>query len=605
MLYIRSHMNKILSILFGFILSISILQAQPKLPLDRQAELYMQNGDFVTAIALYNQLIEKDSLNAVYLMNRGWAKLNASSFTQGADDLLKAATINNKCSRCFVGLAIFSMQQGWMNDALEQANMAVKTGDTASFNYFIRAQIHETKGDDYKAGLDFNRAIELNPYMADYYYSRGNFLFRMGKYEKAVDDFSSALLLEPEIADFHFQRGYTFYMMKQLNYAKIDINHAIQLDSNNADYWLGRGAIEEAQGDAQAAILSYSATIRINPYNALAYFNRANIYFELSQLDSSCKDYNRCVQALSVAKYPRQDMYGEAMAMLTNHCDTSVASYYYQRGLMALDMREYQKALDILNEGHLRWPNHPLINAFRGNALMGLKYYDFALAAYRDALQNSTEMPDDVLNSYTLKSNNVDPNVYMRQLYVSVYDGMTKCHLYMGQIDSSLNTVNKAIFLSQKIEDAPVLSLQLLKANILSTKDEDDLALKELEDIIKLNPEYASAYVIRARILMKKAIISGNKRAKFEYKIAEKSGMYYLAVPKRYKVSKVDQIIVNSALEDIRLALSINPDFAEAYFVQAEIKMLAGLSDYCQDFLKAKTLGLEDALDLLGQPCNK
>ncbi|MBI1220969.1 MAG: tetratricopeptide repeat protein [Bacteroidetes bacterium] len=588
---------------FGILLSVVSSQAQPKIPLDRQAQLYMQNGDFVTAIAIYDQLLEKDSMNAEYLVNRGWAKLNASSFTRGAEDLLRSATINKQCSRCFIGLAIYSMQNGILEDALEQANMAVKTGDTASFNYFIRAQIYETMGDSYKASKDFNKAIELNPMMADYYYSRGNFLFHLGKYENAIDDFSNAILLEPAISDFYFQRGYTHFMLKQLNYAVIDVNKAIDLDSNNADYWLGKGTIEEAIGNYTEAKKSYSETVRINPYNALAYFNRANIYFENAELDSSCSDYNRCIQALSVSKYPREDMYQEAVAMIGNHCDTSLPSYYYQRGLTAIDLKQYQEALDILNQGHLRWPDHPLINAFRGNALLGMKKYTYAAAAYEDALHNSSEIPEDVRNSYTLKSNQVSPDIYMRQLFVSVYDGLSKCYLSVGKLDESLECVNKAIFLTSKLQESPILTLKLLKANILSSMNEDVQALKILEDLIKMNPEFASSYVIRGRILLKQAIAKGNKRAKFLYASSPQSGMYYMEVPRHFKESKVDQVMASSALADIRIALALNPDFAEAYFVMGEIKLLSGLSDYCQDFLKAKTLGITDAMELLNSPC--
>ena len=588
-----------------FVLATNRVIAQPNMPLERQAELYMQNGDFVTAIALYDQLLKSDPNNVLYLTNRGWSKLNASSFTQGAEDLINAVKIDNACSRCYIGLAIFSMQNGFLDDALEQASLAVKSDDTASFNYFIRAQIYEAKGENYKAGKDFNTAIEKNPLVADYYYSRGNFLFRLGKYKDAVDDFSNALLLEPKVADFHFQRGYTYYMLKQFNYAEIDIQRAVRIDSTNADYWLGLGAIQEAMGNPNSALTSYSRTAALSPMNALAYFNRANIYFEKAMLDSSCVDYERCLKALGVARYPREDMRQEAQAMLINHCDTASPAYYYQRGLMAMELKQWQVAKKILIEGAAKWPEHPLINSFLGNTYLGLKNYEAAINAYNNALKKTDETPEDVRNSYTLQSNNVNPDLYMRQLYSSVYDGLSKCYLAIDKLPEAKESVEKAIFLAEKIQDAPVLPLKLMKANVLATMGEDQLAFALLEEIIKLNPDYASAYVVRARLLLKNAIATSNKRAKFSFATAPKSGMYYLQEPSRYKKTKVDQVMVNSALGDARIAIALNPDFAEAYFVIGQIKYFSGKSDYCQDFLKAKTLGLEDALDLFGKPCQE
>jgi len=138
-------------------------------------------------------------------------------------------------------------------------------------------------------------------------------------------------VLEPAVADYHFQRGYTHYMLKEFQYAEIDIQRAIGLDSTNADYWLGLGAIQEGLGNVEGALTSYGRTAALSPMNALAYFNRANIYFEKSMLDSSCVDYARCLKALGVARYPREDMRQEAQSMLDNHCDTSSPAYYYQR----------------------------------------------------------------------------------------------------------------------------------------------------------------------------------------------------------------------------------------------------------------------------------
>src|SRR5690606_13049601 len=155
-------------------------------------------------------------------------------------------------------------------------NLAIKTNDTSSFNYFIRGQVYETMGDDFKAGLDFNEAIDRNPLQADYYYSRGGYYFRLGKYEEATTVFSSAIVLAPHIADYYFQRGYCYYIQQKLDFALIDIRDAIKRDSLQANYWLGLGATQEAAGNKKSAMDAYNHTIALDPTNALAYFNRAN-----------------------------------------------------------------------------------------------------------------------------------------------------------------------------------------------------------------------------------------------------------------------------------------------------------------------------------------
>lgn len=585
------------------LVSFTTLYAQPILPREKQAEIYMKNGDFLTAIALYDELLKEDPNNALYLLNRGWSKLNSSSFTLGADDLLAAAKLDAKCSRCFIGLAIMSMQNGYLDDALQQADMAVKAEDTASFNYFIRGQIYETKGDDFKAGLDFNKAIELNALQPDYYYSRGNYLFRLGKYEPAIDDFSNAILLGPQVADFHFQRGYTFYMQQKLDYALIDVRHAIELDSLQADYWLGKGAIEEAAGMYDEALSSYSRTAELNPKNALAYFNKAGIFYEKGLLDSSCTNYELSLYALSISRFARQDMQEEAQMMLRDHCDTASPSYYYQRGMMAIELKQHEKALEVLDQGIARWPAHPLLNAFKGNALLSLKRHREAIGAYADALKKTDETPMEVRNSYILASKNIDPDIYMRQLYSSVYDGLSKAYLNEGDLDSALINVDKAIFLAEKIPSAPIESLKLMRATVLMAQNREQEAGKLLDELIEANPELASAYVLRARLLLIKAIRQGNPKAKIRYATSAGSGMFYLERPKKYKEEKVDKVLVQNALSDCHTALYLSPNFSEAYFIQGQIKLFSGQQDYCNDFLTAQNLGITDAMTLMELPC--
>lgn len=563
----------------------------------------MQNGDFLEAINLYNDLLSTSPNNAVYLLNRGWCQMNASGFSKGSEDLLAALRIDKNCSRCYIGLAIISMNNSAFDDALEQANYAIKSEDTASFNYFIRGQIYEALGDNYKAGYDFNSAIELNPNVADYYYSRGNFLFRVQKYALAIDDFSSAILLEPLVAEYHFQRGYTYYMQKNYRFALPDIRKAVELDSNNNDFWLGKGAVEEALGRIEESKASYSKAVKLNPNNALAFFNRANLYFDEGDMDMACLDYSNCITALGKVRFPREDMLNEASMMLADHCDTSSPSYYYQRAMVAMDLNNPEKAIEISKYGLNRWPNHPLINSFLGNAYMVLGKYPEAIEAYQNALKKSDETPSDVRNSKTLAANGVNPDVYMRQLYSSVYDGLSKCYLSLNRYEEALENVNKAIFLAEKVSDSPLLSMQLLKANILSALNRDVEAKNMLDDLIVQNPEYAQAYALRSKVLLKMAIAQGNKRAKFKYAVSPESSMFYLDTPKNYKQDKIDPFLLNSATSDCNMAIALSEGYAESYLILGQIKLFSGQKDYCNDFFKAKSLGITDALLLFGNPC--
>jgi hypothetical protein len=57
------------------------------------------------------------------------------------------------------------------------------------------------------------------------------------------------------------------------------------------------------------------------------------------------------------------------------------------------------------------------------------------------------------------------------------------------------------------------------------------------------------------------------------------------------------------ALNECTSAIEIDPNFAPAYLVRAQVKMLLQLDDYCTDIWKARDLGILDAEAQLKAKC--
>ena len=54
---------------------------------------------------------------------------------------------------------------------------------------------------------DYNRAIELNPELAETYNNRGAAYGKKGELDKAIQNYNIAIALNPELADTYSNRG--------------------------------------------------------------------------------------------------------------------------------------------------------------------------------------------------------------------------------------------------------------------------------------------------------------------------------------------------------------------------------------------------------------
>lgn len=588
-----------IGIFLSLLLVASVCRGQ--LPSDSEAKSLMENGDFVGAIERYQKLVLAFPSKAEYWTNLGWSKLNASGFSVGKEELEKALELDKTCDKCMIGLAIFYLQAGDGPKAMRNANSAVEQNDTASFNYYVRAQIYEAAGMGNEAGRDYDQSIALNRYFPDYYYSRGNYHFRAGRLALAIKDFTSAIEINPGDAAFYYQRGYGHYMLGSLTEALEDVMRAIERDSLNADYWLGRGAIEDAGGLINEALASYNYVLSIEPEHAMALFNRANVFYSLNRIEESCRDFARSLQLIKAGKPSRPDMDVEIAGMLSNHCDTGMASFFYQRGLAALESGLKPEALQIFDEGLKRFPYHPILHAMKGTTLLMQQRYAQAISAFNTAMSASDSIPYDIRYSYILTIKEMDPASYMRGIYASAYEGRARAHLALGNAVLAMQDVDKAIYLGSKVEGHPVENYQVLRANILSVLGKHQEALTIMDGILRAYPDLALGYVLRARINMALELERNKKKVKFE--LEKNSGMLYLVVPKKWQRIKWDEFLVKAIKEDIATALAKQNDIAEAYFLLAQLDYFRGEKEYCVNLIKAMQNGLSEAPSLLGVVC--
>ena len=161
--------------------------------------------------------------------------------------------------------------------------------------------------DSHRSLVDLDRALELDPELADAYYLRGLVRANRHEYEQAIRDLAIYLVLAPDglyraviVQTIHevqteLSARYSLYAYELLRQGRMEgamagFETAIRLSPNNADAYHGRGLVLAATGDPTRALADFSHAIALAPETANFYRHRAQSQRSLGHHDLAAQD---------------------------------------------------------------------------------------------------------------------------------------------------------------------------------------------------------------------------------------------------------------------------------------------------------------------------
>jgi tetratricopeptide (TPR) repeat protein len=105
-----------------------------------------------------------------------------------------------------------------------------------------------------EAIAEFDRAIELDPGLAEAYGARGFSYGQLENYDKAFDDTNKAVELAPDKAIGYYQRALITGINGDVDAALADLDKAAELDPEDPDIFMSRAAIHIYRGNCEASI---------------------------------------------------------------------------------------------------------------------------------------------------------------------------------------------------------------------------------------------------------------------------------------------------------------------------------------------------------------
>ena len=142
----------------------------------------------------------------------------------------------------------------------------------------------------------YTKAIELNPYNAQFYYYRGLAYNKKNLFPLAIEDFNKAITYQPNYPSAYASRGFSHYEMGQQDAAIADYTKSISLDPNYAVTFFKRGVSYQKKGDNAKALEDYTEAIRLRPGYVSALNNRGNVLMRKGEYEKALADLNEAVR---------------------------------------------------------------------------------------------------------------------------------------------------------------------------------------------------------------------------------------------------------------------------------------------------------------------
>ena len=385
---------------------------------------------------------------------------------------------------------------------------------TSAEDWWVRGMVLAWLDQWEPALKDLEVANELVKGRADFLIELGSAQVSTGRYTEAAATYSSLVSMEATNPVYYAGRGQAYYFAEDYDRALVDYTSAIIHGRAEAEYWFKRGLVREAMGDEVNAEKDYTEAIKKQPDNAEFRNVRGRILLYLGDYDSALYDFDQ-----SIAKDPQPDT-------------------FLNRASLHIYKNELDSAKkDIAAAGTL--PEHESrISILRGRILAAGGDFAGAIAVYEAALKE-------------------DP------LYVTLLYWRASAHFDLEQYQKAYEDYSKLFTEWPKDE-----VLRLDRANTLLQLDRLDEAHIDVNAALKLDPDYAAALEIRAKLhnyegLWQNAIIDCNAAIELD---PDRMLAYYRRAFAKWALSDLE-----GAASDYGEAIRLDSEFATAHAERSEV----------------------------------
>jgi len=319
---------------------------------------FFHQGLYELAIDEFKSSISLIPTNHMVYYFKGMAHESINQNEQALFNLNASLSIKNDFAEALFSRAVLNYKIEEYEKAIDDLRnlQNIPAGETEAV-YF--------RGINYDEGLsqtEFDGIFTMSNQKPYIYYHLGMCFFKLESYDSALNNYTRALHLNPNDDNIYVNRGLAYLKKDLKGKARKDFEEALKLNPNNS--LASFNLTNTIENDHEAEIKTLTELIKKNNNFAMAYAQRAYIYFMTGNLEFARMDYDSAI-----------------------FLDPDNYSYYLERGLI-LDKENkineailnYQTAMTLEPSDYRCWMN-------LGNAYYKLKDYKSSLEYYDQAIQ--------------------------------------------------------------------------------------------------------------------------------------------------------------------------------------------------------------------------
>jgi predicted O-linked N-acetylglucosamine transferase (SPINDLY family) len=140
---------------------------------------------------------------------------------------------------------------------------------------------------------DFERAIAIDPNLAEAFCNLGISQRKSGNPSAAISAYDRAIEIDPLLVEAYCNKGVALKEIGLIEESILTLKHAVSIAPNHPESHGNLGVALQKSKQFDVAIESYTRAIELNPGFVDAHYNLAFLYQELNQLESALKGFKK------------------------------------------------------------------------------------------------------------------------------------------------------------------------------------------------------------------------------------------------------------------------------------------------------------------------
>jgi len=238
-------------------------------------------GQYSTALIQFNKSIDLDPQFPISWLNRGITKIELKDFEGAREDFNQAILLKRGYALGYILRGVANYSLGDTDAMLADLEIGLQLDFEALANVLDIA------------GNAVNKAIEMAPENANYYFCRGYAHFEDKNYRPALADFTTAVDMVSGSSDFLKYSGATKVFLEDADGAQTDLNLALGINPDDPEtyYYLGI-LMNDIEEQPSRGFEYFNLAIEQDDTNPLYFYHRSKSSYNLMDYQSARDDIN-------------------------------------------------------------------------------------------------------------------------------------------------------------------------------------------------------------------------------------------------------------------------------------------------------------------------